>query len=55
MDHFLASVEPFKRLPPAERQRLVKTTREQRYTRGETIFREGQPSDSVWSASAGTP
>lgn len=53
MDHFFASVEPFKHLPPVERQRLVKTAREQRYARGETIFREGQPSDSVWVVKTG--
>jgi CRP-like cAMP-binding protein len=43
----LAGVEPFKRLTPAQRQRLAEASHERRYTKGETVFREGQPADAV--------
>ncbi len=43
----LADTEPFKRLTPAQRQRLVAASRERRYAKGETVFREGQPADAV--------
>ncbi len=47
MDRFLAAVEPFKRLSPAERGRLGAVCREKRYAKGETIFRAGEPADAV--------
>ena len=47
MDHFLASVEPFKRLSPAERHRLALVSREKRYAKGEAVFRAGEPADTV--------
>lgn len=47
MDRFLASVELFKRLTPAERKRLAAVSREKRYAKGETIFRAGEPADAV--------
>lgn len=47
LDQFLATVQPFKRLSLGERQRLASVSREKRYAKGETIFREGQPSDAV--------
>jgi CRP/FNR family transcriptional regulator len=47
MDQFLARVEPFRRLSPAERERLGAVAREKRYAKGETIFRAGQPADAV--------
>ena len=53
MDHFLAAVEPFTRLPAAERGRLAQVARERRYAKGETIFRAGQPSDAVWVVKTG--
>ena len=53
MEKLLAAVEPFKRLTPAERQRIVAVAREKRYAKGETIFREGQPSDAVWIVKTG--
>ncbi|MBI3324833.1 MAG: Crp/Fnr family transcriptional regulator [Candidatus Omnitrophica bacterium] len=53
MEHFLATVEPFKRLAPVERNRLTQGAREERYAKGETIFREGQPCESVWVVKTG--
>jgi len=53
MERVLASVEPFKRLPASEQRRLAEVAREQRYAKGETIFREGQPSDAVWVVKTG--
>ena len=45
--HALASVEPFKRLSASERRYLASVAREKRYAKGETVFREGQPAESV--------
>ena len=53
MEAWLATLEPFKRLSPGERQRLALVTREKRYAKGETIFRAGQPSDAVWVVKTG--
>ena len=53
MERFLATIEPFKRLPTAEQQRLAQVTREKHYAKGETIFRAGQPSDAVWVVKTG--
>jgi CRP/FNR family transcriptional regulator len=50
---FLDSVALFKRLSPAQRQRLSSASREQRYAKGETIFRQGQPSESVCIVKSG--
>ena len=47
MERFLDRIELFKRLTPTERQRLGSVSREKRYAKGETIFREGQPADAV--------
>jgi len=47
MDNFLAGVEPFKRLSPSDRQRLTTASREKRYSKGETIFRAGEPAEAV--------
>jgi CRP-like cAMP-binding protein len=46
-DRFLANVELFKRLSPAERQRLASASREKRYAKGETVFRAGEPAEAV--------
>lgn len=46
-EHIFASVEPFKRLNPIERQRLAAASREKRYAKGGTIFRAGDPADVV--------
>jgi CRP/FNR family transcriptional regulator len=47
MEQFLASVPLFKRLTPGERQSLAAVSREKRYAKGETVFREGDPADAV--------
>ena len=47
MDRFLDGIELFKRLSPAERQRLTAVSREKRYAKGETIFRAGEPAEAV--------
>ncbi|MBI3087314.1 MAG: Crp/Fnr family transcriptional regulator [Candidatus Omnitrophica bacterium] len=53
MDQFLTTIEPFKQLPSAERQRLARISTEKRYEKGETIYREGQASDAVWVVKTG--
>lgn len=53
MDRFLVTLEPFKRLPLVERQRLAKASREQRFAKGQTIFRAGEQSDAVWVVKTG--
>ena len=53
MDQLLATLEPFTRLAPAKRNRLIRVAQEQRYEKGATIFREGQPSDAVWVVKTG--
>jgi len=47
MDRFLATIEPFKRLPAVEQTRLAETAREKCYVKGETIFRAGEPANAV--------
>ena len=47
MEPFLARIDLFKRLSPAERQRLASVSREKRYAKGETIFRTGDPAEAV--------
>ena len=47
MERFLAGVELFRRLSPAERQRLASVCREKRYAKGATVFRAGEPSEAV--------
>jgi CRP-like cAMP-binding protein len=53
MEPPLARAEPFKRLTPSDRQRLAAASREQRYVKGETIFREGDPADAVYIVKTG--
>ncbi len=48
LELFLKSSEIFRRLPPKDRERLAAFSNERTYAKGETIFHEGQPSDSVW-------
>ena len=47
MDQFLAHIDLFKRLSPAERQHLAAVSREKRYAKGETVFRAGDAADAV--------
>ena len=50
---FLSQVTPFQGLPPAEMERLLSVLREVRHARGETVFSEGDPADSVWILETG--
>ncbi len=47
MEPLFAQAEPFKRLSSSERARLAVASREKRYLKGETIFRAGEPAESV--------
>lgn len=47
MENFFSHVELFKRLSPAERQRLSSVSRERRYAKGETVFHAGEPAEAV--------
>ncbi|MBI2094248.1 MAG: Crp/Fnr family transcriptional regulator [Candidatus Omnitrophica bacterium] len=53
MQDFLAGVEPFKRLSLSERQRLSAVSRERRYSKGEMVFRTGDPSDAICIVKSG--
>jgi CRP/FNR family transcriptional regulator len=46
--HFLAQTHPFKVLPGAELDRLAAHAQLKTYDKGETIYSEGDPADSVW-------
>ena len=48
LELFLKHAELFRNLSAAERQRLVSLSHERTFDKGETIFHEGRPSDSVW-------
>lgn len=48
LELFLKRAEIFKSLNPADRKRLVSMSHERTYSKGETIFHEGHPSNSVW-------
>lgn len=45
---FLASVQPFQALPPEDLRRVAASARLQAFAKGETIYSEGDPADSVW-------
>jgi CRP/FNR family transcriptional regulator len=49
----LGRVPPFSALPPDERSRLLPYARLRRYAKGETIFREGEPSERFHSIVSG--
>ena len=53
MEQFLADLELFKRLTTAERKRLAAAARETRYAKGETVFHQGDPAESVCVVKAG--
>lgn len=53
IEQFLGMVSPFKGLPLSARQELATVSVERRFEKGETIFREGQPSQSIWLLKAG--
>lgn len=49
----LKEAEIFRKLSAKERQLLASMSHERAYTKGETIFHEGRPCDSVWFAMEG--
>lgn len=53
VDRFLLGLELFKRLSPREREHLAAASREQRFAKGETIFRAGDPAEAVYVVKAG--
>lgn len=50
---FLATAEPFKRLSPDELHRVAHLAQTVTHSKGETIFSEGEPADSVWVLQSG--
>ena len=48
LELFLKQVEMFRRLPAKDRQRLASLSHDRTFDKGETIFQEGRPSDSIW-------
>lgn len=53
LELFLKQVEIFRRLDAAARTRLAAAARERAFGKGETLFEEGQPADSVWLVRTG--
>ncbi len=53
MPTVLDTAEPFAHLAAAERQRLAAVSRDHSYAKGETIFREGDPAESVCVVKSG--
>ena len=47
VERLLATSEPFKSLSAADRRSLASVSREVRYAKGETVFREGEPAEAV--------
>ncbi|MCM8794244.1 MAG: Crp/Fnr family transcriptional regulator [Candidatus Omnitrophica bacterium] len=50
---FLKQTTIFRNLNPRQRQKVASYCREHLFEKGETIFREGQPSESVWVVQEG--
>ena len=50
---FLSTTRPFDVLPPDELRRLVDRLRRRSYEKGETIYAEDDPADSVWLVAEG--
>lgn len=48
LEQFLAGTQPFSRLPEDALRELTAGCLERRFDKGQTIFQEGQPSQSVW-------
>lgn len=48
LELFLKQTEIFRSLSAKERQQLVSLSHERSFAKGETVFHEGRPSDSVW-------
>ncbi|MBI4055359.1 MAG: Crp/Fnr family transcriptional regulator [Elusimicrobia bacterium] len=45
---FLASIQPFKKLPQEDLRGLSRVVREKSFSKGETVYNEGEVADSVW-------
>lgn len=50
---FLSQISPFKVLPPDELNRLASRLQRKTYSKGETIYAEGDPAESVWVVTQG--
>lgn len=48
LELFLKQAEIFRHLSAKERQRVASLSHDRAFAKGETIFHEGRPSDSVW-------
>lgn len=48
IETFLSRVEPFKSLSAIDREQLIRRVREKSFSRGETLYEEGEEADSVW-------
>lgn len=53
LELFLKQAEIFRHLSVKDRQRLASLSHERSFVKGETIFHEGRPSESVWLAIEG--
>src|SRR5262249_56786951 len=53
VEEALGRVQPFSALPPEERRRLLPYSRVTRFSKGHTIFREGDPSERFHTIVAG--
>ncbi len=51
--NFLSHISPFNVIPKEEFSRLIQRARARSYGKGETIYSEGDPADSVWIAAKG--
>lgn len=51
--NFLAATPPFKTLSPAELGQVATSVREKSFSKGDTIFNEGEPADSTWVVYSG--
>lgn len=48
MQRYLSRIPPFRVLPPAVLEEIAPSCALRRFRKGETIFQEGSPADSVW-------
>ena len=50
---FLSTLEIFKKIPPAQVAEIEKKMAEKKYSKGESLFLEGDPAESVWFVKEG--
>ena len=53
LELFLKEAQIFRSLPAKDRQRVASMSHERTFAKGETIFHEGRPSDSIWLVKEG--